>query len=77
MKKVVPVSLIAGTTDFNINFPDSSWSKDNTLVVAIIGTLADGNTRQLATNATMTPYGMYGGLGTNDYVSAKVILQKY
>lgn len=76
-KVVVDVDLIAGTTDFNLNFPDSSWTKENTMVVAVIGTLADGNRRQLGVNVTMTPYGMYGGLGTSDYVSAKVILQKY
>ncbi|HEY4429564.1 MAG TPA: hypothetical protein VGN87_00855 [Paenibacillus sp.] len=76
-KKVVDVALIAGTTDFNMNFPDSSWNKDNTMVLAVIGALSDGNRRQLGVNCTITPYGMYGSLGTSDYVSAQVILQKY
>ncbi|MEK4006100.1 hypothetical protein [Paenibacillus sp. FSL H3-0333] len=76
-RKIVNVDLIPGSTDFNMNFPDSSWTKENTMVVAVIGTLADGNRRQLAVNCTITPYGMYGGLGTNEYTSAKVILEKY
>ncbi|MEK4512262.1 glycosyl hydrolase family 28-related protein [Paenibacillus sp. FSL K6-2524] len=75
-KATIQVDLIKGSTDFNANFPDDSWNKDNTIVLAVIGKLADGNTRQLGTNVTMTPYGMYGGLGTNEYVSAKVILSK-
>jgi hypothetical protein len=74
---VIDASMIASTTDFNADFPDASWNQNNTMAVGIIGVLPDGNRRQLSTNITFTPYGMYGGLGTNEYVSAKVILKKY
>jgi hypothetical protein len=76
-KLTINADMISGTTDFNASFPDPSWNKTNTMVLGVIGVLADGNRRQLSTNVTFTPYGMYGGLNTNEYVSAKVILQKY
>lgn len=76
-KKIINLDLIPGSTDFNMNFPDSTWNKDNTMVLGIVGILPDGNRRQLGINCTITIYGMYGGLGTNEYVGAQAILSKY
>lgn len=76
-KLVIDADMISGTTDFNANYPDASWNKENTMILGVIGVLSDGNRRQLSTNVTITSYGIYGGLGTSDYISAKIILQKY
>ncbi|TVX93052.1 hypothetical protein [Paenibacillus agilis] len=75
-KTTLKVDFLAGSTDFNVNFPDNTWTPDNTVILAVIGKLADGSSRQLTINATITPSGVYGALGSNEYVSAKIVLDR-
>lgn len=69
-------ATIVNKTDFNINYPDSTWTKDNTLLLAVKGSLEDGTIKQLGSiNATYTDTGIFGFLGEG-YTSAKIILSK-
>ncbi|MBS6006871.1 MAG: BppU family phage baseplate upper protein [Clostridium baratii] len=68
---------IVNKTDFNMNYPDSTWNKDNTLILGVKGILADGTVKQFGNiNATYTQYGIYGYLGAG-YEAAKIIITKY
>ncbi|WP_020425748.1 hypothetical protein [Paenibacillus riograndensis] len=68
---------IVNTTDFNMNYPDTTWTKDNTFIVAVRGVLPDGNTKQMgAINATFTPFGIFGYLG-GEFASAEILISKY
>ena len=69
---------IVNVTDFNVLYPDATWNKDNTLIVAIKGTLSDGTVKQFpAPSATFTDEGIFGKLSdTETFTSAKIILSK-
>lgn len=68
---------IVNTTDFNMGYLDSTWNKDNTLVVGVKGILEDGTVKQFGNiNATFTQYGIYGYLGAG-YKAAKIIITKH
>ncbi|MDK8179735.1 hypothetical protein [Paenibacillus sp. UMB4589-SE434] len=68
---------IVNVTDFNMSYPDATWGKHNTLIVAVKGVLKDGTVKQLgAINATYTDYGLYGYLGQG-FASAQVFISKY
>ncbi|WP_245596206.1 hypothetical protein [Paenibacillus taiwanensis] len=68
---------IVNVTDFNMLYPDATWNKSNTLIVAVKGVLKDGTIKQLgAINATYTDYGVYGYLGQG-FTSAQVCISKY
>ncbi|WP_438431985.1 hypothetical protein [Gorillibacterium sp. sgz500922] len=67
---------IVNVTDFNMVYPDSSWTKENTMILAVKGVLASGDLKQVGGyNATFTDYGFYGYLG-GEFISAKIVLTK-
>ncbi|MGL6187075.1 MAG: BppU family phage baseplate upper protein [Clostridium chrysemydis] len=69
-------AAIVNKTDFNMNYPDGSWNKNNTLILGVKGILDDGSVKQFGNiNATYTDYGIFGYLGAG-YKSAKIILTK-
>lgn len=82
MNKIIPSILtvkadIVNTTDFNMSYPDPTWNKNNTFIVAVRGLLGDGSTKQIGNiNATFTDYGIYGYLGA-EFVSANILISKY
>lgn len=64
-------------TDFNLTYPDPTFTKDNTFVVGVIGLTSDGTKKQKADlNVIYTEVGMYGTLGV-EFVSANILLAKY
>lgn len=73
----VDADMISGTTDFNMAYPDSTWNKHNTTILAVKGVLSDGNLKQVGGfNATFTDFGAYGYIGSSEFVSAKIVLMK-
>ncbi|MNM27076.1 hypothetical protein D3C81_375590 [compost metagenome] len=73
--KMYPATITG--TDFNITYPDASFTKNNTVVLGVIGFTADGTKKQQANlNVIFTDFGMYGSLG-NEFVSASLLLGKY
>lgn len=80
--KSVPAILeveadIVNVTDFNMNYPDESWTKKNTFIVAVKGVLPDGSVKQQGNiNATFTDYGIFGYLG-NEFTKALILISKY
>ncbi|MEO3948034.1 hypothetical protein [Gorillibacterium sp. CAU 1737] len=82
MGKTVPAihevnAEVVNVTDFNMAYPDNTWNKHNTVILAVKGVLANGNLKQVGGfNATFTDYGAYGYLGSGEFVSAKILLTK-
>lgn len=70
----VKTGLVNG--NFNMNYPDSSWNQENTIIVAIKAIQNDGTVRQLINvNPILTQYGIIGYIG-NDYKEVSVIISK-
>lgn len=76
---VVPVAIV-NKTDFNMNYPDSTWNENNTLILGVKGVVQNGENKQIkqlgSLNATFTQYGVYGYLGQG-FISAELIITKY
>ncbi|MCY9599131.1 hypothetical protein PC41400_08100 [Paenibacillus chitinolyticus] len=80
-ERTVSATLVANATvngtDFNFNYPDSTWNKSNTFIAGVIGVQSNGSLKQFgAINATFTDFGAYGYLGEG-FVSAKILISKY
>ncbi|MEK4510250.1 hypothetical protein [Paenibacillus sp. FSL K6-2524] len=82
MGKTVPAMLevkadVVNITDFNMAYPDSTWNKTNTVIIAVKGVLKNGSLKQIGGfTATFTDYGAYGYLGNDGFVSAKIMISK-
>lgn len=73
--KIVDADIV-NQTDFNMYYPDSTWNKENTIILGVKGILADGSIKQFGNiNATYTDAGIFGYLGEG-FTSAKIILSK-
>ncbi|MCY9598563.1 hypothetical protein PC41400_14420 [Paenibacillus chitinolyticus] len=80
-ERTVSATLVANATvngtDFNFNYPDSTWNKSNTFIAGVIGVQSNGSLKQFgAINATFTDFGAYGYLGEG-FQSAKILISKY
>lgn len=68
---------VVNNTDFNMSYPDNTWNKTNTIILAVKGVPANGNLKQVwSFNATFTDYGAFGYLGSSEFVSAKIFITK-
>lgn len=62
--------------NFNANYPDSTWNKENTIIVAIKAIQKDKTVKQIINvNPTLTEYGIIGWIG-DDFESVDIIISK-
>lgn len=71
----IDTPVIDGSS-FNMAYPDETWNKNNTLIIAVKGEKEDGSLKQMSVNATLTDFGIFGYAG-DAFVTMKIVLAKH